>query len=110
MFGSTPTIESRKKISDALKGRDISEETRKRLSEAQKKVDRSGVNHPGFGKVPSSAHAIYVYSLDYVLIKQFPSKVAAAKWFNVSAFTVNNYLKNNKVFQGKYHLTASPIK
>jgi hypothetical protein len=34
MFGSKPTIENRQRISDALKGREISEETRKRLSEA----------------------------------------------------------------------------
>jgi group I intron endonuclease len=108
MFGSKPTIETRKQISDSLKGRAISEETRKRLSAAQKRVDRSGANHPGFGKVPSSAHTVYVYSLDHLLIQQFPSKVAAAKWLNVSAFTVNHYIKNNKVFQGRFILTASP--
>lgn len=109
MFGNKPTIETRQRISDALKGRNTSEETRKRLSEAQKKVDRSGANHPGFGKVPSSAHTVYVYSLDHLLINQFPSKVAAAKWLNVSAFTVNRYIKNNKVLQGKFILTVSPI-
>jgi len=109
MYGKSPTEETRAKISTSLTGHVTSDETRKLMSDSQKKVNRSGENHPGFGKVPSSAHAIYVYSLDHVLIQQFPSKTAAARWLNVSDFTVRYHIKHNKVFQGKYILTISPI-
>jgi putative flippase GtrA len=54
-----------------------------------------------FGTVPHNAHTVFVYSLDKVLIKEFPSKVAAAEWLKVSNFTVNYYIKKNKVFQAQ---------
>lgn len=108
MFGKPLAAETKEKISKALTGRVLSEETRGRMSESQKKVDRTGTNHPGFGKVPSTAHTIYVYSLDRTLIKQFPSKIAAAQWLGCSDFTVRRCIKHNKVFQGKYILSESP--
>jgi len=40
---------------------------------------RGGENHPMYGKVPSFAHTVYVYSLNYELINIFPSKTAAAR-------------------------------
>jgi len=109
MFGTVPTALTRQRISDRTKGRVVSEEAKKAMSEAQKRVDRSGVNHPGFGKVPSFAHPVYVYSLDNTLIEQFPSKTAAAKWLNVSDSTVRYHIKNKTILQGKFRITSAPI-
>lgn len=55
------------------------------MSESQRKVVRSGTNNPMFGKTPTNAMVINVYSLDNVLVNSFSSQVAAAKWLNTSS-------------------------
>jgi NUMOD3 motif len=60
-------------------GRTHSEETRAQMSDSQKLVDRTGANHPMYGKVAANAMTINVYSaVDNELVHSFPSQVAAA--------------------------------
>jgi hypothetical protein len=37
---------------------------------------------------------INVYDIDNVLVRSFPSQVAAAEWLGVSRFTVQSYIKS----------------
>jgi len=77
LFGKSLSVEHRQHISDSLKGRVIPEVTRELISKSQQQVDRTGANHPMYGKIPYNAHTIYIYSLTHDLIEVFPSKVAA---------------------------------
>ena len=66
---------------------------------------RKGPNHPMFGKygiTPTNAMTIYVYSLDDVLVREFPSQVAAANWLGVNQSTVSKYIKSGKVWNNLY--------
>jgi len=74
MFGRTHSDETRAKMSDAL----------------------TGALNPMFGKVPTHAMTIDVYSIDGTLINSFSSQVACAKWLDVSRTTVQNYIKSGE--------------
>lgn len=43
-----------------------------------------------YGKTPTNAMVINVYSLDNVLVNSFSSQVAAAKWLNTSTVQEGN--------------------
>ena len=106
-LGNKHTEETRAKIGAAHKGKIVSEETRALMSEARK-----GIKHPRYGKTPTNAMTIYVYSLDNVLVKTLPSQTAAAEWFNTSCNTVSmslgtflvRYFKENIILQNLYFL------
>ena len=75
-----------------------SEETRAKISEAN-----SGANNPMYGKVPTHAMTINVYSeVDNQLVRSFSSQVAVAEWLGVSRGTVQNYIKSGKVWNNLY--------
>lgn len=68
--------------------------------------------HPNFGKSPSAetraksrvtqGTAIFVYSEDGVLVNSFDSAREAGEFYNCSHTTIVRYLKNGKLFQGKW--------
>jgi hypothetical protein len=68
---------------------------------------KSGALNPMYGKVPTHAMNINIYSLDGKLFKSFSSQVAAAKWLGVSNVTVSNYIKSGKVWNNQYILSKS---
>jgi hypothetical protein len=72
-------------------------------------VDRSGANNPMYGKVAAKAMTINVYDNNNVLVRSFTSQVAAAEWLGVSNFTVSNYIKSGKVWNGKYTFRNSSL-
>ena len=78
------------------------------MSESQQLVDRSGENNPMYGKSPTNAMTIYVYSIDGTLINSFSSQVACAKWLDVSETMVRKYVKSGKVFRKQYLIVRSP--
>jgi len=120
--------ESRVRISESLKGKEISSETRAKMS-----VAKSGENHPHFGKVRSSitrarisaghkgkqispetrakislangGGIIFVYGSDGALVKTFLSRKEAAKFYNCSNVTISNYIKNGKLLQNQWILS-----
>jgi len=59
-----------------------------------------------YGKVPTHAMNISIYSLDGKLIKSL-QVAAAAKWLGVSNVTVSNYIKSGKVLNNRYVLSKS---
>jgi hypothetical protein len=70
----------------------------------------SGALNPMYGKVAANAMTINVYDIDNVLVRSFPSQVAAAKWLGVSNVTVHNYIKSGKVFNNQYRFEKSGYK
>jgi len=63
---------------------------------------RTGALNPRYGKVPTHAMTINVYSPDGKLIQSFSSQVAAANWLGVSNVTVFRYIKSGKVWKHQY--------
>jgi len=57
-----------------------------------------------YGITPTNAMTVNVYSIDNELVGSFSSKVACAKWLEVSNITVIRYIRSGKVLQGKYIL------
>ena len=84
-----------------------SEETRVQMSKSQQLVDRSGENNPMYGKVPTHAMTIDVYSIDGTLINSFSSQVAAAEWLSVNHSTISRYIKSRKVWNKLYTFRKS---
>jgi group I intron endonuclease len=92
----------------------LSLDHRKRLSDAQQSVDRTGANNPMYGKghTEETKRSIsrtlqkptYLYNLDNTLLHTFSSRVEAAQWLEVDGKTVYNYMKSGKVFKGKYFI------
>jgi hypothetical protein len=72
-------------------GKSHSDETRAKISELPA---MSGANHPKYGKVPAHAMTVNVYSIDNVLVQTFSSQVACGEWLDVSHTTVQNYIKS----------------
>jgi group I intron endonuclease len=78
---------------------------------------KRGELHPMYGKSPTietrtlsrvaQGTAIYVFSLDGTLINSFSSAREAGLFYNCSHTTIVRYLKNNKLFQGKWILSSS---
>jgi len=69
----------------------------------------SGANNPIFGKVPTHAITVNVYSIDNVLVRSFPSQVAAANWLNIPRITFQRYLSSGKVWNNTYIFRKSVI-
>jgi len=85
-------------MSEAHTGKTFSTETRAKISKAMSGANnsmygRTGALNPMYGKVPTHAMTIYIYSLNGTLINSFSSQVAVAKWLGVSNVTVHNYIK-----------------
>jgi group I intron endonuclease len=102
------------KISKAMKGRIVSEETINKLKELNKgeknpMYGRIKESNPFFGKVPKNAIDVYIYSLDNELIKECSSISEAAKWLNTSHYIVSKYLSTNKVFNNKFIIRDTNI-
>ena len=55
-----------------------------------------------YGKVPTHAMTVNVYSIDNVLVRSFSSQVAAANWVNIPRATFQWYLSSGKVWNNKY--------
>ena len=79
------------------------------MSESQQLVDRSGENNPMYGKSPTNAMTIYVYSIDGTLINSFSSQVAAANWLKIPRSTFQSYLSSGKVWNNQYTFRKSVI-
>ena len=62
-----------------------------------------------YGKVPTHAMTVNVYSLDNQLVRSFSSQVACAKWLDVSEGTVRLYVKSGKVFRKQYLIVRSSV-
>jgi group I intron endonuclease len=107
MTGKSHSDETRVKISASMTGKSHSDETRAQISKSQQLVDRSGENNPMYGKVPTHAMTIDVYSIDGTLINSFSSQVACAKWLDVSETMVRKYVKSGKVFRKQYLIVRS---
>jgi predicted transcriptional regulator len=60
-----------------------------------------------YGKVPTHAMTVNVYSLDNVLVRSFTSQVAAALWLNTSQKQVSRYIKSGKVWNKLYTFRKS---
>jgi hypothetical protein len=91
-------------------GKTHTPETRAQMSDSQKLVDRTGANHPMYGKVAANAMTINVYSPDGKLIKSFSSQVAAAEWLNTSRRTLSRYIESGRqslVWNNQYRFTKS---
>lgn len=94
------------KVAGSSLGRTLSAETKALLSEAHK-----GKTYSTKTKAKISAtlgSAIFVYDLEGSLVNTFPSARKAAEYFNSNHPIIMRYLKNNKLFQGKWLLTSSP--
>jgi NUMOD1 domain len=46
------------------------------------------------GQVPANAMTINVYDIDNVLVRSFPSQVAAAEWLGINKSTVSRHIKS----------------
>jgi group I intron endonuclease len=121
-FGKTLSEKTRALISEALSGvnhpmfgNSHTPETKALLSEAF-----SGENHPMFGKthsvetttkmsVAKGGGTIYVYDTEDTLAHTFSSARKAALHFGCSHVTITNYVKNGKLFRGKWILSVSLI-
>jgi len=60
-------------------------------------------------KAISQKITIYVYSLDYQLLKTFPSSLSAADYFNCSDTTIMRNARSGKIFQDKYILSLKEL-
>lgn len=126
-LGNKHSEETKAKMSDAnsgennpIFGKPHSEKSKAKISAALKLIDRSGVNHPIYGRTgeqsprygvtPTNAVTVYLYStLDNSLVTTFSSQDAAAKAFSVHRATISNYIRSGKIFQGKYILRNTPL-
>ena len=93
---------------DSRLGATHTPESKAQMSSSQQLVDRSGANNPMYGKVPTHAMTINVYSIHKGLVHTFSSQVACGKWLDISHTTVQNYIKSGKVFRKQYLIVRSP--
>jgi group I intron endonuclease len=122
-LGSVYSEETIAKMSEAKKG------------ESNPMFGRTGENHPFYGKIHSDetiaklreanldkpkteetklkmsiskgGGTIFVYDSDSTLVNTFCSTREAAKFFNCSHTLIANYIKNGKLFQGKWILSTT---
>jgi group I intron endonuclease len=96
LYGRTHTPESKAQMSDSKSGAN------------NPMYGRTGALHPRFGITPTHALTVNVYSaVDNQLVRSFSSRVACAKWLDVSNKTVRNYIKSGKVWMDKYVIRNS---
>lgn len=103
------SAETKLKISESLKGKTHSAE-----SKAKMNLAKIGEKNPNFGKVRSAETkakisitrgiAIFVYSLNDILENSFPSASVAGKFFNTYNKTILKYCSNSKIFKEKWIL------
>jgi len=91
LYGRTHTPESKAQMSDSKSGAN------------NPMYGRTGALHPRFGITPTHALTVNVYSaVDNQLVRSFSSsreglsRVACAKWLDVSNKTVRNYIKSGQ--------------
>jgi len=63
---------------------------------------KTGALNPQYGKIPANAMTINVYSIDNLLVRSFPSQIAAANWLNIPRITFQRYLSSGKVWNNTY--------
>lgn len=90
------------------------------MSEAQKKVDRTGGNNPMYGKqhcsetiakmsIVKGGGIIYVYDLQGSLINSFSSARKAAKFFSTNYQAIMRYVRNGEIFKEQWKLSSTLI-
>lgn len=89
------STETKSLISKALLGKPLSEETKAKMSLA-----KSGENNPLSKKV-----YVYINSTPPILEYEFASIIETAKYFKCSHTSISRYIKNDKLFQGKWILS-----
>ena len=114
-LGYKHSEETRAKISVAGKGKTLSELTKAKMSDSQKAVNRSGKNHPMFGKAkPEGAgtpsQKIEVLDLLTNERIEYESINAAALALGVNRSTISLYFINNQKKPYKNRYTFKKIK
>jgi group I intron endonuclease len=113
MFGITGKDHPRFGIS-------LSDDIINNMSEAQKKVDRTGGNNPMYGKqhcsetiakmsIVKGGGIIYVYDLQGSLINSFSSARKAAKFFSTNHQAIMRYVRNGEIFKEQWKLSSTLI-
>lgn len=121
-FGKERSKEIREKISEALKGRIISEETKAKIREANlgdknPNFGKLGADHHNFGKALSEEHklklssirgtAVEVYDLETKVKSFYPSVRKAGEALTCSKTTISKYIESQELFRGKYRITKA---
>jgi len=105
-LGSRYTEETKAKLSEINKGKILSNETKAKQSEAHK-----GKFHLLVTKAKMSTakggEAIFLYDSEGTFINTFCSTREAAKFCDCSHTSIVNYIKNGKLFQGKWILSTT---
>jgi len=109
LLGFIHSKETRLKIASTMKGKKHSEEARAKMSDSQKAVNRSGKNHPMFGKVrPEKSGRLTqkIAVLDLLENKrtEYDSISAAALALGIKQTRISMYFINNqkKAYKGRY--------
>lgn len=98
-MGAKHDANTRAKISAALTGRTLSDETKKKMSESHLQNP-----HPFTGKVSLHAKKISLYSIDNTLIQEFSSHLVAARALGSTTTTLRRYKNQIMLFRGKYFI------
>jgi group I intron endonuclease len=103
---------SKAKISESLKGHEVSAETKAKISSAVK-----GENHPMFGKTHTAEARVKVssaknkpvsiFTLENELVQSFPSISKAAQFLGMSNWGVSLAIKRESIVQGRYRVQYS---
>jgi group I intron endonuclease len=113
-LGSKHSEESKQKISEAHKGKTLSDETRKKISDTCKKIDHSGrfkkgENNPNYGKPKAegagkSSQAIEVVDQKTNETTTYDSISEAARVLNIPQAVISMYFARNqqKPYKGQY--------
>ena len=111
-LGAKHSEETRKKISDALKGRFTGENNSQYGLKGEKSFHfgklRSKETREKMSKAKGST--IYVYNLDIILLNTFFSAKGAAKYFFCGHVTIIKYARSNYIFKNEYILSLEPLK
>lgn len=79
----------KQKISNSTKGKIVTEETKQRISKAQK-------NHPQKSK------EVYQYTLDWELVSKYPSAQEAARQTGYNQGNISNCCNGGYYYKGKW--------
>lgn len=121
-FGKARSKEIREKISEALMGRKISEETKAKIRKAN-----LGDNNPNFGKLGADHHnfgkalaeerklnlssirgtAVEVYDTETKVKSFYSSGRKAGEALTCSKTTISKYIESQELFRGKYRITKA---
>lgn len=104
MSGRCVSEETRRKLSDAHKGKKLSEEAKKKVSEHH--VDNSGKNNPHYGKPALNRKAVYCIELNMM----FDSMASAASYVGLSSYTsISSCCAGRNKSTGKHPETGQPL-